>query len=78
MTAIPAVSPYLRSGGKSEQQPALGHREQQCLGAGITLPIRLPEEVVPNVVHLPQHTPTTSVWLNPSGAKGWQVLSAPV
>jgi hypothetical protein len=37
---------------------------------GINLPIRLPEEAVPNVVYVPPHAPTTSVLLNPSGARG--------
>src|SRR5215204_4489318 len=44
---------------------------------GINLPIRLPEEAVPNVVYVPPHAPTTSVLLNPSGARGWQVVPAP-
>jgi hypothetical protein len=41
---------------------------------GINLPIRLPEEAIPNVVYFLHQAPTTSVLLNPSGARGWQVV----
>ena len=55
---------------------SIEHREQQSLGAWITLPRCLPEMLVPNVVYLPLYTPTTSIPLNPPGARGWQVIPA--
>ena len=45
---------------------------------GINLPIRLPEEAVPNVVYVPPHAPTTSVLLNPSGARGGKWFRLPL
>ena len=41
---------------------------------GINLPIRLPEEAIPNVVYFLHQAPTTSVPLNPLGARGLQVF----
>jgi DNA-binding protein HU-beta len=40
--------------------------------------MRLPEALVLNVVHVPQHTPTESVSPNPPEIQGWQAAPAPV
>src|SRR5919112_2180362 len=55
---------------------SIEHREQQCLGAWISLPRRLCEVLVPNVVHLSLYTPTISVSPNQLAVRGWQAIPA--
>ena len=40
--------------------------------------MRLPEALILNVVHVPQHTPTGSVAPNPPEIQGWKAAPAPV
>src|SRR5215208_3118872 len=72
-----AATTYLRA-AQIVGPISIEHLEQRSLGAWITLPRRLCEVLVPNVVLLLLYTSTTSVPPNPPRARGWQRIPAPV
>ena len=79
------IHPYKDAGGRSSHCRVRIYLPDDVRDAPVVGCLELPNQpwrldhlLVPNVVLLSPYSPTTSVPPNPPGARGWQVVPAPL